>query len=386
MKWINKLLSRAPNPIQEVIDSGVLRKFADFLQRDDGCELQHTTVSILINISAGEREHVKAVVELGVIPHLVRLMDSSHSKIPKAAAWALGNIAWDGPGYRDLVLQAGAVQPLMKLLDQTSDLKSLRRYTWVLTSFCQGDPKPDFNLLRPSLQKLNELIHHSDREVLTDACWALSHLTDGYVEDTQVVFDVIGDAGVCRLVELLARDDMLAQEPALHILTYIAASGNASGNDSQIQLLLDKGVLPCFLTLLSSTKVSIVEHVCWAIAIITKKTRHQMQAVIDSGIIPQLIPMLNHERLYIRKEAAWGISNILSAGSEEQVKFLLEAGCILPLLGSLTMETKAVIVTNVLKGIERVRQAFILCIVLYSCTWYPFLSSNASVCFHIHRF
>lgn len=47
---------------------------------------------------------------------------------------------------------------------------------------------------------LQQLIHMNDEEVLTDACWALSYLSDGPNDKIQAVIE----AGVCpRLVELL---------------------------------------------------------------------------------------------------------------------------------------------------------------------------------------
>jgi len=53
---------------------------------------------------------------------------------------------------------------------------------------------------KPALPALERLILSNDEEVLTDACWALSYLSDGTNDKIQAVIE----AGVCRrLVELL---------------------------------------------------------------------------------------------------------------------------------------------------------------------------------------
>lgn len=57
-----------------------------------------------------------------------------------------------------------------------------------------------FVQVRPALPALERLVHSNDEEVLTDACWALSYLSDGPNDKIQAVIE----AGVCpRLVELL---------------------------------------------------------------------------------------------------------------------------------------------------------------------------------------
>lgn len=72
---------------------------------------------------------------------------------------------------------------------------------------------PFFFQLLPALAVL---VNHSDKEVVSDACWALSYLTDGSVERIQAVLD---SGAAQRLVELLGSDEItcvVGQVIALH--------------------------------------------------------------------------------------------------------------------------------------------------------------------------
>ena len=85
----------------------------------------------------------------------------------RQAVWALGNVAGDSPPCRDLVLGAGAMQPLLGQLHQGSKMSMLRNATWFLSNFCRGKPQPDFEMVRPCLATLSQLIFSPDEEVLT---------------------------------------------------------------------------------------------------------------------------------------------------------------------------------------------------------------------------
>ena len=87
-----------------------------------------------------------------------------------------------------------------------------------------------------------------------------------------------------------------------------------------------------------------------------------MQAVIESGIIPPLVHLLGVAEFDIKKESAWAISNATSGGTKEQLKYLVDVGCIKPLCELLTCSDVR-IVTVALEGLENIlkvcRQAYV---------------------------
>ncbi|XP_078447696.1 importin subunit alpha-like isoform X1 [Wolffia australiana] len=333
--------SEETGPIDLVIKAGVVPRLVHFISRNDLQAQQFEAARTLVNITSGTSEQTRVTVDdHDAVPNLVQLLSSQNEELREQAVCALGNIAGDSSTCRDIVLANGALIQLISLLNPRSKLSMLRTASWALSNFFRGDPVTIDYQIKSALSVLQKLLYSNDDTILENACWGLAYLFGGTENQLVDIFD--GDGVITRLVQLLMHPSPAVKTVSLKTLANISA-----GDDSQSQVIVDKGVLSCLLQFLKSHdhNSSIRQLTGRIISNIIAGNHSQVQLVIDSKIIPPLISQLKHAEFNVKREAAFVILNATSRGTFEQIHFIANQGCIpslCNLLGSLDSEVVAV--------------------------------------------
>lgn len=341
-----KLLSVENNvPVRQVLDSGVLPAFVQMLSCGDKPDVQLEAAWALTNIAS--TDYTGVVAESGAIPIFVNLLTNPSADVRDQSAWCLGNIAGDCPELRNMVLDAGAMQPLIQNVMKPANPTLLNNCVWALSNFCRGKPAPSLDMIASAVPVLaSVLAGNGSDEAKTDALWALSYISDGADERIQSVVDC--DGIVALLIEILGSDSTSAITPALRTIGNIV-----SGEDAKYtQAALDAGLMKKMPLLLQNAKKSIRKEACWVLSNVAAGTQAQIQTIFKGGLI-HVVQLAEEGEYEVRKEAIWTLGNIATGGTSTQVMSLVECGAIEALCSILNVnDTKILMVA--LDGIDNI--------------------------------
>ena len=320
---IRKILSVDRNPpIAEVLNAGVLPRLKELLGDKARPNVQLEACWALTNIASGSPDQTQAVVESGVVPLFVELLGSCDSALQEQAVWAIANIAGDRSEYRDGCISAGTAEALTKIVTCSlgNSLQMTRLAVWGLSNLCRGKPSPDFSKILVAIPPLaRALAQSNDTEVLADASWAFSYLTDS--AQHSAVLHILDYLDVGRLASLLAHPSGTVHTPILRVV------GNLVSGESDIthRVVSTAGCLTQLKSLILSNKKSIRKETLWTISNICADSQTLIQAVIDSGVMARLCDLLRSGNcdMDVKKEGIWCICNSVTVGSKAQIDVLV---------------------------------------------------------------
>eukprot|EP01119_Soliformovum_irregulare_P022265 TRINITY_DN7587_c0_g1_i2.p1 TRINITY_DN7587_c0_g1~~TRINITY_DN7587_c0_g1_i2.p1 ORF type:complete len:535 (-),score=75.80 TRINITY_DN7587_c0_g1_i2:437-2011(-) len=317
--------------LRDLVNLGVIPQFVSFLADHRDPLLQFESSWVLTNIVAYSSENIDTIVNAGALPRFIRLLGSPSNVVREQAAWALGNLSGESAKHRDMVLASGALPSLIELcnVDQQGPITMIRYATWAISNLCRGRPQPNFESVKLALPTLAQLLQHTDEQVLIDACWALTYLSDGPTYRIEAVVNTnIGG----RLVSLLKEDVATIITPALRVVGNIV-----SGDDACTERMIEHDVLTVLLNLTKHARINIRREACWAISNIAAGPVRHIQLIVNSGIIPRLFQIMNEPHTEVSKEALFAIVNILINGYRDHLDLLVDAGVVTLLLDTIML-------------------------------------------------
>lgn len=70
----------------------------------------------------------------------------------------MGNIAGDSPRFRDIILQKGALDIIIKAIDNSNNVEKIEQGAWALSNLCRSTPRPKYELVKTAIPILCRIL------------------------------------------------------------------------------------------------------------------------------------------------------------------------------------------------------------------------------------
>ncbi|KAM9997499.1 hypothetical protein ACTFIZ_011000 [Dictyostelium cf. discoideum] len=172
----------------------------------------------------GPNTKIQAVIDSGVVPRLVKLLEFPDSIVFTPALRAVGNIVTGESSQTQIVIDNNGVELITRLL--AVQKKSIRKEScWALSNITAGEPSQiDVVVSNPkTVTTLISLLSHSEHDIKREACWALSNSTNN--SSTKSIQTLVRHNILKHFIDLLNSQDLVILKIVLEGLINIIKEG-----------------------------------------------------------------------------------------------------------------------------------------------------------------
>ncbi|KIO33193.1 hypothetical protein M407DRAFT_18047 [Tulasnella calospora MUT 4182] len=294
---IRQILQNLPpsTAVQPVIDTGLVPDIVSLLD-SEVISLQGEAAWIVTMLASGTIRRTERVVNAGAVPRLIILFESRNVDAASQAVWALGKILADPARLRGRVEEEGGVAALVKLVDRgKADFEKVQR-TAVWAIFRYLNPQVSSKLPIARIKHVILCLARYIRETPVNE------------ENMQSIKNAVQALERTRR-HRLQHTDFIATA-VLSCLGYLVGGGDDDSTDAAV----DAGLLPGLLVSLESKNRDLCGLALWNPSHVAGGSYSQVHALLDSGLLKPVVRVLmdDQEPTSCRGEACQTISSLTS--------------------------------------------------------------------------
>ncbi|RKP26999.1 armadillo-type protein [Syncephalis pseudoplumigaleata] len=279
-----------------------------FLTSTDA-EEQLQALWCITNIAAAPKLQCQQLQE--TVPYLIGFLRHSNEAIQNQAAWALGNLALEGPSVRRLLRENGVILPLVDLLGRSESEELVKTASFTVSSMLHGEDTRSEQYVEAGL------LDHLKRHLTTDQVDRL---------------DQLREHGILALPLIRAIANIIAGPDE-----YTDAFMDCPSLLASLQGCLDSirwvehitMPLICIAdTAIECSSRPVRKETLWLLSNLTAGMEKHVRQVIDAGLLDTVCRIFAETDFDLRKEASYIIMNVASRGRDYFDR--LPLSCILP--------------------------------------------------------
>jgi len=272
-----------------------------------------------VNITSPDAEYyTEYVVDNLAVERLMLLLEHEKNEMTSIALWGLSNIAGDSEKYRDLLLEQGIIDPMLKIAHTMNPTPEFfENYSSLISNLVSGKPYPDFGQVGSLLPTLVELLAIDNEEVIINTLWSISRIAN---QSEEALEEVLNMEILGYVIKMLQQESISIQAPALRIVGNLVV-----GNDDQTQRVLDSGILPYLALFMKSSKSQMKKEICWIWSnILASNEKHITLAFSIPHFYENLKALLIEPSFVIAKEALICVTNATSSAATEVIQYMVD--------------------------------------------------------------